>query len=138
MTAAAISLAGEHVLVADASQTIQKVLELVLEGAGCRLTVASTVKDAITALGQAPSVVLVAAQLSDEDGLQVCEAVRRRPELASTIVLLMHGAFEAPLDDARVRMAGAEGVVVKPFEPAVLIDQLRALRAKRAPPRRGP
>jgi DNA-binding response OmpR family regulator len=35
-------------------------------------------------------------------------------------------------------MAGAEGVVVKPFEPAVLIDQLRALRAKRAPPRRGP
>jgi DNA-binding response OmpR family regulator len=126
------SLAGERVLVADSSATIQKVLELTLESEGCGITLAGSLDEAIAALGRTPpTVVLVAAQLSDRDGLQVCEAVRRRPELRGTIVLVMRGAFETPLDEARVRMTGADGVLVKPFEPAALLDQVRALRAKR-------
>ncbi len=127
------SIAGERVLVADSSVTIQKVLELTLESEGCSITAAATAGEAIASLGRTPppTVVIVAALLSDEDGLQVCEAVRRRPELLGTIVLLMRGASETPLDEARVRMAGADGVLVKPFEPTALIDQLHALRRKR-------
>lgn len=126
------SLAGERVLVADPSMTIQKVVELALGSEGCSVAFAATGEEAIAlAMATPPTVVIASTDLPGKNGLQVCEAVRRRPDLAGTIVLIMKGAFEEPPDDSRLRMIGSDGVVTKPFEPGQLIDQIRALRQKR-------
>ena len=74
---------------------------------------------------------MASTDLPGRNGLQVCEAIRRRPDLAGTIVLIMRGAFQEPVDDSRLRMAGSDGVLTKPFEPGQLIEQIRALRQKR-------
>lgn len=124
---------GERVLVADPSMTIQKVIELTLGSEGYSVAVAVTGDDAIASLATTPpTVVLASADLPGKSGLQVCEAVRRRPELAGTVVIILRGAFEPPLDERRLRVAGADGVLTKPFEPVQLIEQIQALRLKRS------
>ena len=129
---AAGSLAGERVLVADPSTTIQKVVELTLGAEGCSVRFASSGDEAIAALGDAPpSVVIASTDLPGKSALQLSEAVRRRPDLSGTIVIVMRDAFEKPVDEARLSMAGADATLIKPFEPGALIEQLRALRQKR-------
>jgi DNA-binding response OmpR family regulator len=125
------SLSGERVLVADASLTIQKVIELTLASEGCSVSFAATGDESVAALQAKPTLVLAAEILPGKSGLEVCEAVRRRSDLAGTIVILTRGAFETGPDEARVRMAGADGTLIKPFEPAALIEQVRSLRQKR-------
>lgn len=126
------SLTGERVLVADSSMAIRKVIELTLEGEGCSVTFAASGDEAIASVAAAPPTVVIAStDLPGKNGLEVCEAIRRRPDLAGTIVLISTGAFEERLDQSRLRMAGSDGVLTKPFQPAELIDQLRTLRRKR-------
>ncbi len=50
------------------------------------------------------------------------------PELAHIPVLLLTGAFE-PIDEARARAVGCDGVLVKPFEPQMVISRVRDLLA---------
>ncbi len=126
------SLAGERVLVADASMTIQRVVELALGSEGCSVAFAGSGEEAIASLtASVPTVVIAAMDLPGKNGLQVCEAIRRRPDLASTIVLIMKGAFEETPDGSRLRMIGSDGVVTKPFEPGQLIEQIRSARKQR-------
>ena len=41
-------------------------------------------------------------------------------------VILLAGAFE-PLDEARARKSGSDGVLVKPFEPQMVVARVREL-----------
>ena len=66
-------------------------------------------------------------------GMPERERLRRRarssrstPDLAHIPVLLLAGAFE-PVDEARARQVGCDGVLVKPFEPQLVIARVREL-----------
>ena len=50
--------------------------------------------------------------------------MKGRPELAHIPVLLLAGAFE-PVDEAKAKEAGCDGVLVKPFEPQHVIARVR-------------
>jgi hypothetical protein len=52
--------------------------------------------------------------------------VKGRPDLAHIPVLLLAGAFE-PVDEAKAKEAGCDGVLVKPFEPQHVIARVREL-----------
>ena len=54
--------------------------------------------------------------------------IKGDPELAHIPVLLLTGAFE-PIDEARARAVGCDGVLVKPFEPQMVISRVRDLLA---------
>ena len=57
---------------------------------------------------------------------------QRHAELAHIPVLLLTGAFE-PVDEARARAVGCDGVLVKPFEPQMVISRVKDLLAGRKP-----
>jgi hypothetical protein len=62
----------------------------------------------------------------------VAAHVKATPSLAHIPVLLLAGAFE-PVDEARAADAGCAGVLVKPFEPQLLIARVRKLLEARRP-----
>jgi CheY-like chemotaxis protein len=73
-----------------------------------------------------PDIILADAHLTKMDGYELARYVTTRPSLAGIPVLLLTGAFDT-IDESRVKQSGAAGVIVKPFEPAVVINRVKAL-----------
>ena len=73
--------------------------------------------------------------MPERDGYEVAAFIKGDPELAHIPVLLLTGAFE-PIDEARARAVGCDGVLVKPFEPQMVISRVRDLLAGKREPRR--
>jgi len=121
-------------LLADDSVTIQRVVELTFADEDVQVIVAGDGRQAIDRIeSERPDVVLADIAMPERDGYEVTAFVKGHPELAATPVLLLTGAFE-PLDEDRARAVGCDGVLVKPFEPQVLINRVRELIAGRAKP----
>jgi CheY-like chemotaxis protein len=114
-------------LLADDSVTIQRVIELTFADEPVEV---STVGDGAAAIArldaEPPDVVLADIGMPGHSGYDVAMHVRRTPALAHIPVILLTGAFD-PVDHARVRAAGCAGVLVKPFDPQMLIVRVRQL-----------
>src|SRR5687767_5454662 len=70
--------------------------------------------------------------MPERDGYEVAAFVKGNPQLAHIPVLLLTGAFE-PIDESRARAVGCDGVLVKPFEPQMVINRVKDLLAGRRP-----
>jgi CheY-like chemotaxis protein len=120
-------------LLADDSVTIQRVIELTFAEEDVQVF---TVGDGRAAIEQIqrdrPDIVLADVGMPERDGYEVAAFVKGTPELAAIPVLLLTGAFE-PVDEARARSVGCDGVLVKPFEPQMVISRVRDLLAGRRP-----
>ena len=118
---------GNRLLLADDSITIQKVVAIIFANEEFELTV---VDNGIAALQKAretrPDVMLVDALMPGKSGYEVCAELRRDPELSSTPILLLIGAFE-PFDEEKARSCGADASITKPFESQQLIDRVKEL-----------
>jgi CheY-like chemotaxis protein len=118
---------GNRLLLADDSITIQKVVAIIFANEEFELTV---VDNGIAALQKArevrPDVMLVDALMPGKSGYEVCEEIRRDPELSSTPILLLIGAFE-PFDEEKAHNCGADASITKPFESQQLIDRVKDL-----------
>jgi CheY-like chemotaxis protein len=114
-------------LLADDSVTIQRVIELTFADEPVDV---ATVGDGAAAIArldaEPPDVVLADIGMPGHSGYDVAMHVRRTPALAHIPVILLTGAFD-PVDHARVRAAGCAGVLVKPFDPQMLIVRVRQL-----------
>jgi CheY-like chemotaxis protein len=116
-------------LLADDSTTIQRVIELTFAGEDVRVVTASDGAEAIAMLETtAPDIVLADVGMPGADGYEVARHVRATPRLAHIPVLLLTGAFES-IDPARVKDAGCQGVLAKPFEPQAVVARVRELLA---------
>lgn len=68
-----------------------------------------------------PDVMILDVMMPDMSGFEVCAAVKRDPRLKSVFVVLLSARGQAAdLDEGR--RAGADGYVVKPFQPQELLD----------------
>lgn len=118
---------GTTLLLADDSITIQKVVGIIFANEDYELVV---VDNGTSALEKArelrPDVMLVDALMPGKSGYEVCEEVRRDPQLKGTPLLLLVGAFE-PFDEDKARQSGADDHITKPFESQSLIDKVKAL-----------
>lgn len=116
-------------LLADDSVTIQRVIELTFADENVQVVAVGDGKEAIERLqSDPPDIVLADVGMPERDGYEVAEFIKRDPRLAHIPVLLLTGAFE-PVDDTRARAIGCEGVLVKPFEPQMVISRVRELLA---------
>jgi CheY-like chemotaxis protein len=114
-------------LLADDSVTIQRVIELTFADEDVRVVAVGDGDKAIARLaGAAPDIVLADVDMPGRDGYAVSAYVRDTPWLRHIPVLLLTSAFE-PVDEARVRACGCAGVLVKPFEPQMVIARVREL-----------
>ena len=116
------------VLVADDSSTVRAVAQLTFDHDFEVHTVSDgeqAVEEVQTLL---PDLVIADVAMPKKDGYEVCEFIRSQPDLKHIPVLLLSGAFE-PFDPARAAKVGADGQVVKPFEPRTLIARVKQLVA---------
>jgi len=125
-------------LLADGSVTIQRVMELTFAHEDIRVTAVSDGRKAIQHLDSQPvDVVLADVDLPEVDGYSLAAHMRRVPRLKGVPVLLLAGAFE-PIDQAKAREVGSDGVITKPFEPQVVVTRVKELIDQRdrqmAPP----
>jgi CheY-like chemotaxis protein len=73
-----------------------------------------------------PDIVLLDVDLPEMDGYALAAHIRRVPRLKQVPILLLAGAFE-PVDQGRARDVGSDGVILKPFEPHVVVTRVKEL-----------
>ena len=124
---------SHKLLLADDSVTIQRVIELTFADEDVKVAVVGDGKQAIERIvGERPDIVLADIAMPERDGYEVAAFVKNDPRFAGIPVILLTGAFE-PLDEERARQVGCDGVLVKPFEPQVVIDRVKELLSRRRP-----
>src|SRR5215831_2581982 len=120
-------------LLADDSVTIQRVIELTFADEDVQVIAVGNGQDAIDRVQRdPPDIVLADAGMPERNGYEVAQFIKSTPAYAHIPVLLLTGAFE-PVDEARARSAGCDGVLVKPFEPQIVISRVKDLLAGRQP-----
>ena len=118
-------------LLADDSVTIQRVIELTFADENVQVVAVGDGKEAIERVQKdRPDIVLADVGMPERDGYEVAAFIKGNPELAHIPVLLLTGAFE-PIDETRAKSVGCEGVLVKPFEPQMVISRVRELLARK-------
>ncbi len=124
---------SHKLLLADDSVTIQRVIELTFADEDVKVTVVGDGKQAIERIVvDRPDIVLADIGMPERDGYEVAAFIKNDPRFAGIPVILLTGAFE-PLDEERARKVGCDGVLVKPFEPQVVINRVKELLAGRRP-----
>jgi CheY-like chemotaxis protein len=120
-------------LLADDSVTIQRVIELTFADEDIQVIAVGDGQQAIDRIdSEHPDVVLADIGMPERDGYEVAAHVKGNPQTAHIPVVLLTGAFE-PIDEARARAVGCDGVLVKPFEPQMVINRVKDLLAGRRP-----
>ena len=117
---------ARKLLLADDSITIQKVVELVLAEEDFEIKSVSNGEDALNILSSfRPDIVLADIEMPKVNGYQLCDRIKKNPELSHVPVILLAGAFE-PIDEELSREVSADDSVIKPFESQELISKINA------------
>lgn len=118
---------SHKLLLADDSVTIQRVVELTFAGEDVEVLTVGDGEQAIARVrADRPDIVLADIGMPKRSGYDVSAFIKKDASLSHIPVLLLTGAFE-PVDEDRVRDAGCDGVLIKPFEPQQVIERVREL-----------
>lgn len=110
------------ILLADDSPTIRKLVTQTFADGDFDVVSVSNGDAAIKALEEKkPSVVLADIYMPGKNGYEVCKYVRNHPQMRTTPVVLLVGAFDA-FDENTAKQSGATANITKPFEPGSLIE----------------
>lgn len=114
-------------LLADDSVTIQRVIELTFANENVRVVSVGDGRRALQWMDrEVPDVILADVGAPEVDGYELTSQIRQSSRLRHVPVLLLAGVFER-VDEDLVRGVGADGVLVKPFEPEQLVSRVRSL-----------
>ena len=120
-------------LLADDSVTIQRVIELTFADEDVQVIAVGNGQDAIERVQRdRPDIVLADVGMPGRNGYEVAAFIKGNAATAHIPVVLLTGAFE-PVDENRARTVGCDGVLVKPFEPQIVISRVKDLLAGREP-----
>jgi PAS domain S-box-containing protein len=99
-----------------------------LERAGYKVIDANCGSDAWRVLEEArPEVVLIKVELPDISGFDLCREIKKRSELADTMVLHVSGARVSGTDRAFGLDMGSDGYLVEPIDEEELLAAVRSL-----------
>lgn len=118
-----------RVLLADDSPHAQRMGERILREQGLDVLAVTDGEAAMANVTEwSPDLILADAFLPSHSGYDLCEFVKRHPDLQHTRVIITAGLLE-PLDEERARRAGSDAILKKPFEASVVIDTIRPFLA---------
>jgi CheY-like chemotaxis protein len=124
---------AQKLLLADDSVTIQRVIELTFADEDVQVIAVGNGQEAIDRVQRdRPDIVLADVGMPERNGYEVAAFVKGNPATAHIPVVLLTGAFE-PIDEGRARTVGCDGVLVKPFEPQIVISRVKELLAGKKP-----
>jgi two-component system, chemotaxis family, chemotaxis protein CheY len=110
------------ILTIDDSRTMRDMLNMALSGAGFTVVQAVDGEDGLTRLSQQPiDVIITDINMPKLDGYGVIRAVRSDPAYNKTPILVLSTESEQESKDI-AKDAGATGWIVKPFDPAGLVN----------------
>jgi CheY-like chemotaxis protein len=121
-----------EVLVVDDNLTSRRILEEMLTGWGMRPTSVQGGLAAIEALDRALAsgrpfpLALIDFQMPDIDGFGLAERIKQRPELETTMIMMLSSVGRRG-DGARLRDLGVASYLTKPIRPVVLLDAIQAV-----------
>jgi DNA-binding response OmpR family regulator len=116
------------IVLADDDIDIRELVAMILGDVGYDTTTAANGRQALEqCLARPPALALLDVSMPGElNGLQVVEALRANPRTATVPILLLT-ALAQEEDVARGLRTGADGYIVKPFDPEELIARIAAL-----------
>jgi PAS domain S-box-containing protein len=122
-------LRGLQVLVVDDDDDARRLTASVLEDCGCRVTVASSVREAMTKLAEEQVDVLLSdVGMPGEDGFDLIRKVRALPrERGGSIPAAAITAYARPEDRRQLLNAGYSIHLAKPIDPAELVAVVSTL-----------
>lgn len=122
---------GQKVLLADDSITVQKIVKLSLHEEGIEVIAFGNGSQAIAEIENIrPDLIMADVFMPGNDGYEVCEFVKKHPQLGDTPVILLVHAFE-PFDPDKARAVGADHQLTKPFQSIrTLTTSVKDLLAK--------
>ena len=115
---------ARKILVVDDEPEIVKLVRAYLEQAGFVVVTAAEGQEALAVFRhEKPNLVILDLNLPGMDGLDVCRALRRRPE----VPIIMLTARIEETDRLIGLELGADDYVVKPFSPREIVARTRAV-----------
>ncbi len=120
---------SKTILTVDDSRTMRDMLRIALAEAGFRVIQAEDGVHGLEVLsGESPDVIITDINMPRMDGFGFIEAVRRDASHRARPVLVLTTEVDAAKKQ-RAKAAGATGWIVKPFDPAKLVDVVRRVAA---------
>ncbi len=111
----AASAIKPRVLFVDASETATQTSRRMLQALGCECRTASDGLDALCAIARhPPDVLLIDLNAVILDGVEVCLLIKNHESFRHIRVYLM-ASQDTVFERARAKVAGAEGLLMKPF-----------------------
>jgi CheY-like chemotaxis protein len=116
---------GKRILYIEDEPDLQWLVKRILESAGgFEVRACSSGAEGLRCLGEfAPDLVLLDVMMPGMDGFGVLRALRARPECAALPVVFLTARSQ---ECDEYLLSGVRGVIGKPFEPASLVQQVRA------------
>lgn len=117
-----------HLLLAEDNSLNAKVFKKLLENRGISVTCVSNGADALALLTSGSArfdAVLMDLQMPVMDGLEATRLIRRHPELQGLPVYAVSGHVSNSMKEECLHI-GFTNFITKPFDPDVLIDDIRA------------
>jgi PAS domain S-box-containing protein len=128
-----IDRAAHTVLVVDDNPATRYATGRVVRAAGFRTAEAGSGAEAMDLIAGGVSAVVLDVHLPDTDGFELCRRIRANPVTATLPVVHLSAEYIRNEDRVTGLNAGADGYMVHPVEPAVLVATLQALiRARTA------
>lgn len=115
-----------RVLIVDDEPEIGRLLGLILRGAGFEVAAVEGGRAALAHLAAAATdLVLLDVIMPELDGFETLSRIRETPATA-TLPVLMLTASAGAADRARAESLGANDFIAKPFDPADVVERVRA------------
>jgi len=119
---------GYKILLADDSVTVQKIITLTFSDEGVDVVTVNNGDEAISSLQYLrPALVMADVSIPGKNGYEICDYIKKHPDLKNTPVILLVPAFE-PFDEKRAASVGADHHLTKPFQSIrTLISTVKGL-----------
>ncbi|MEX0981253.1 MAG: response regulator transcription factor [Bacteroidales bacterium] len=124
------------ILIVDDEQDILEFVSYNLKREGFHVDTVSNGKKALDiAKKMHPDLILLDVMMPGMDGIEVCEEIRRTPEIRHILIAMLSARAESYSQVAGFE-AGADDYMIKPIRPKVLVSRIKAL-LKRPHPENG-
>lgn len=124
---------SKSILIVDDDDLVLQFAHLVLGQAGYLVSSARTAELGLATLAHAPvSLLLLDINLPDMTGLKMLEILRQHRRSKIPVVMMTAKGDAATV--SRALATGANGYIVKPFTPQILIGHVEAIINPRKPP----
>ncbi len=115
-----------NILIVEDSRTQAELLQHILENEGYRVIVAYNGNQALEKINiERPTIVLTDIMMPVMDGFELCQTIKKNENLADIPVILVTQLFD-PADLIKGLKAGANNIIIKPFEPKHVISRIKS------------